>query len=351
MGRRIALVAGAGGIIGKALVEHLLGLEDWGVRALSRGSASPAVTVAADLRDAQATREALAAAGAEDTTHVFYAAYAPGGGLGEEDAVNGAMLRNLLDGLEAIGASLQRVVLYQGAKIYGVHLGPVPAPFYEDDNPRHLGPNFYQTQEAELVARRAAKGYDWAILRPDVVIGDAAGNAMNIATVIGAYAALCRATGAAFRFPGTERTYRHVFAQMTDAHALARASTWAATAPAAAGQAFNYVHEPFRWERIWTRVADAFDLPHGPPLPLGLAGHMPLLRPVWDQLVAGQGLPAVPYDKAVGWGFGDFVFGAEFDVVSDMLKIRQAGFAETLDTGAALIDAIRRQQDAGILPR
>jgi hypothetical protein len=58
----------------------------------------------------------------------------------------------------------------------------------------------------------------------------------------------------------------------------------------------------------------------------------------------------IPYNRAVGWAFGDFVFKAEFDLVSDMTKIRLAGFAETVDTGKALISAIRRQQTAGTVP-
>jgi hypothetical protein len=78
-------------------------------------------------------------------------------------------------------------------------------------------------------------------------------DAINIATVIGAFAALCKASGAAFRFPGTQKIYDGVFAQMTDAHVLARASLWAATAETASNEAFNYVHEPFRWRRIWER--------------------------------------------------------------------------------------------------
>ncbi|GMM62584.1 SDR family oxidoreductase [Novosphingobium pituita] len=351
MTQNVALVAGASGIIGKALIEELRDRTDWHVRALARRGDKLVQTVLADLTDREGTRAALDAAAASDTTHVFYAAYASGGGLAEEDATNGAMLRNLLDGLENIGARLDRVVLYQGAKIYGVHLGPVRSPFYEDDNPRHLGPNFYQTQEAELIARRAAGRHDWSILRPDVVIGDAAGNAMNIATVIGAYAAICRASGAAFRFPGSEKVYRHVFAQLTDSRALARASLWAAKSPAAAGEAFNYVHEPFRWERVWTRLAIDLELSLGPPLPISLAEHMPLQADLWAKLASEQQIADVPYEKAVGWRFGDFVFGAEFDVVSDMLKIRQAGFTETVDSYNALLDAIRRQQAAGIIPR
>ncbi len=345
---KIALVAGANGIIGKALIEQMTDTPGWTVRALSRRPHAAMQSIACDLTDAAATVAALAAA--KDTTHLFYAALSPQPSLAEEDAVNGAMLRHLLDGLEAVGAPLERVVLYQGAKIYGVHIGPVPSPFYEDDNPRHLGPNFYMTQADELARRKQAGRYDWSILRPDVVIGDAPGNAMNIATVIGAFAAICRAQGAAFRFPGSETVYRGVFAQMTDAHALARASLWAATADAARGQAFNYVHEPFRWERIWTKLADALDLPLGPPLPMTLASHMADKGLLWQDLITRQGLRETPYDKAIGWGFGDFVFKSAFDVVSDMGKIRRAGFAETVSTEDALIAAIRRQQADRILP-
>ena len=255
---KVALVAGANGIIGKALMEEIGRTAGWSARAVSRRPHGSDNAIACDLTDADGTRSALA--GAMETTYLFYAAYAPGGGLATEDQVNGAMLRNLLDGLKAVGAPIERVVLYQGAKIYGVNLGPVPAPFYEDDNPRHLGPNFYQTQEDELRTCAEAGGPSWSILRPDVVIGDAAGNAMNIATVVGAFAALSNATGAAFRFPGTQKVYEGVFAQMTDAHSLARASLWAATADRARNEAFNYVHEPFRWRRIWEKVAAAFDL-------------------------------------------------------------------------------------------
>ncbi|HUN50597.1 MAG TPA: SDR family oxidoreductase [Candidatus Sulfotelmatobacter sp.] len=344
----MALVAGANGIIGKALMEEIARTPGWRGVALSRRPNGTGVCIVCDLTDAEGTRTALA--GARAATHVFFAAYAPGGGLAGEDRVNGAMLRHLLDGLMAVGAPVERVVLYQGAKIYGVHLGPVPAPFYEDENPRHLGPNFYHTQEDELMRRASAGGPAWSILRPDVVVGDAAGNAMNIATVIGGFAALSKATGAAFRFPGSVKTYERVFAEVTDSHALARASLWAATADAARNQAFNYVHEPFRWRRVWEKIGAELGLEVGPPMPLKLAEHMPALGPVWDRLAAEQSLSADPYEKAVGWGFGDFVFGAEFDVVADMTKIRLAGFTETVDSAKALIAAIRRQHANRVIP-
>ncbi len=316
---RRALVAGANGIIGKALMQELAAADGWHARALSRRPHGSSGDIAADLTDPHTTRAALAQA--RDTTHLFYAALAPHPSLAEEDRLNGAMLRNLLDGLDAVGAPLERVVLYQGAKVYGVHLGSVPAPFYEDENPRHIGPNFYFTQEDVLRRRAERGGAAWSILRPDVVVGDAAGNAMNIAMVIGAYAALCRMEGAAFRFPGPTHVYEGVFAQVTDARALGRASLWAATADAARGEAFNYVHEPFRWRRVW------------------------------EKLVAEQGLSDMPYERAVGWGFGDFVFHSDFDLVSDMGKIRRAGFGESVDSVEALVSAIRSLQEAKVLPR
>jgi nucleoside-diphosphate-sugar epimerase len=340
---KIALVAGAGGIIGKALLEEIARTPEWDGLALSRGHGD----VIADLGDAEATRVALAGAG--NVSHLFYAAYGPGGGLAEEDRRNSAMLRNLLDALEAAGSPLQRVVLYQGAKVYGVHLGPVTTPFYEDENPRPIGPNFYFTQERELQRRRAAGGAEWTILRPDVIVGDAAGNAMNIATVIGAYAALSAAGGAAFRFPGSRKTYDDCLAQVTDAHMLARASLWAATSDPAAGQAFNYVQPPFRWRRIWESIASHFGLQVGEPIPFSLTAHMPALEPLWQHL--STGLVQTDYEKAVGWGFGDFVFGTEADVISDMTKIRLAGFQEDADPVKALIGAIERQQAGGVLPQ
>jgi hypothetical protein len=302
--------------------------------------------IVADLGDAAQTRAALA--GAREVTHLFYAAYGPGGGLAEEDSRNSAMLRNLLDGLEAAGAPLKRVLLYQGAKVYGVHLGPVTTPFYEDDNPRPIGPNFYFTQQRELQRRRAAGGPAWSILRPDVVVGDAAGNAMNIATVIGAYAALSAADGATFRFPGSRRTYDDCLVQVTDAHALARASLWAATANSAEDEAFNYVHPPFRWRRLWEAVARHFGLQFGEPIPFTLAAHMPALEPVWRRIAAELVEPELT--KAVGWGFGDFIFGTEADVISDMTKIRLAGFHDDVEPIDALIRAIERQQADGVLP-
>ncbi|MDN4036115.1 SDR family oxidoreductase [Massilia sp. YIM B02443] len=346
-GQYTALVVGASGIIGNAVVRELKGRPDWQVRALPRTFVDGVETIKVDLLDAQATARALEAA--RDTTHVFYAALKGGADLLDEERINGGMLRNLLDGLKAVGAPLQRVVHYQGAKVYGVHLGPTRAPFYEDD-PRHMTPNFYYVQEDLLRERGAAGDFEWSILRPDVVVGDIAGNPMNIVMVMGVFAALSKAVGVPLRFPGSEKVYSGVLAQTTDADWMARASVWAALDPMAAGEAFNLVNEPFRWERVWKHVAAAFDMEVGAPQPFSLAKQMPLKADAWQRLVQRHGLQSLPYEKLVGWWFGDFVFNTEFDMVSDMGKIRRAGFTEAVQTEATMVTAIERLRSARQLP-
>jgi nucleoside-diphosphate-sugar epimerase len=348
MGDKVALVAGATGIIGKGLLDALEGAPGWRARALSRSKLDGENTLQVDLGDPATATEALRAA--SDTTHLYYAAYLPQPDLAAEVAVNGPMLETLLDGLRAASAPLRRVVLYQGAKVYGVHLGVVPAPFYEDDTPRHLPPNFYYTQEDTLRRRASEDGFDWAILRPDVVVGDVVGNPMNIALVIGAYAAICKATGTPFRFPGAEVVYDGVFAQVTDSRLLGEASLWAAEAEAAQNQAFNYVHAPFRWRHVWTKLADGLGLELGPPMPMTLARQMPWQKDVWAGLVEQSGLIDTPFDKLVHWPFGDFVFNTRFDMVSDMTKIHQAGFCRTIDGAQSILAAIGRLKDAKVLP-
>lgn len=344
LNKKAALVAGASGIIGNAVVETLAAQEDWSVHALRKTSVPGVTTVNADLLSASSTAFALRTAA--DTTHVFYAALAPRADLAEEEHINLEMLRNLLDGLKAASAPLQRVVLYQGAKVYGVHLGAGHAPFYEDDA-RHLGPNFYYAQEDFLRERSDRDGFSWAILRPDVVVGDIAGNPMNIVMVIGVFAALSKARGLPLRFPGSWRTYREVLAQVTDAHWLARASLWAALAPSARNEAFNVVGEPFRWERIWRCVADEVGMEVGLPQPLSLAKHMPSHAAAWAELASSHGLHTMPFEQLVGWAFGDFILNTEFDVISDMGKIRRAGFLEPSDNKAwirAALSSLRKKR-------
>jgi len=342
-----ALVAGAGGIIGDALARELH-RQGWAVRGLARRPFDGLKSICTDLTDQPASAAALRQAA--DTTHVFYAALAPDPDLAMEAERNGRMLGNLLDGLEAAGATLRRVVIYQGFKIYGIHLGAkVRTPARESDPP-HMPPNLYQAQEAQLRARAEKARWDYVALRPDVVVGDIFGNPMNIAVVVGAFAEISRALNVPMRFPGTDTAYRQLV-QFTDAGLLARASVWAAQSERAGGEAFNVTNgDIFRWERMWGDVARHLGLETAPPVPLTLARHMADKGPLWRQLAERHGLVEPDLSRLVGWGFGDFIFHTETDVISDVNKLHRFGFQERMDSTEALVGALESLKRKRVLP-
>ena len=50
------------------------------------------------------------------------------------------------------------------------------------------------------------------------------------------------------------------------------------------------------------------------------------------------------------WPFGDFIFNTEFDMISDMGKIRRAGFTEAVETGDTVVQAIASLRRQKVLP-
>jgi nucleoside-diphosphate-sugar epimerase len=343
----VALVAGGSGIVGHSVATELK-QRGWSVRALARRPVNGIDTIAVDLTDRDATAAALRPA--SDTTHLFYAALSPDSNLSIEAERNGQMLGNVLDGLEAVGARLQRVVSYEGFKIYGIHLGAdVRTPARESDPP-HMPPNIYLSQREQLKARASKSRWDNVALVPDVVVGDIFGNPMNIALVVGVFAELSRELGIPLRFPGTNKAYQQLV-QFTDAGLLARASAWAATEEKVSGEAFNITNgDVFRWERMWEDIARHLGLDVAPPVPLKLARHMADKGPVWKKIAERHGLVQPDLAKLVGWPFGDFIFHTESDVISNVNKIYEFGFTERMDSTKSLIAAIDSLKRQKVLP-
>jgi hypothetical protein len=85
-------------------------------------------------------------------------------------------------------------------------------------------------------------------------------------------------------------------------------------------------------------------------MPMTLARHMADKGPVWERLTAEQGLLPQPYGRAVGWGFGDFVFHSDYDHISNLTRARQAGWCESLDTGEVLVELLRDLRARRIIP-
>ena len=284
-----------------------------------------------------------------EATHLCYCAFEPRPTWAEHNAPNLAMLANAVAAIEPVAPHLQRVVLIQGTKIYGSHLGPFKTPAKESDPP-HMLPNFYWDQEHWLRTRQAGKRWTFAALRPQTVCGFALGSPMNIATVIAVYAAISKELGLPLRFPGKPGAFEAVY-QVTDSEHLARAMVWAATADGAANEVFNITNTDFfRWCNLWPRIAEVFEMPVGPVQTIRLAEFMADKGPLWAEMQRGSGLAPIAYEDLVAWPFGDYVFGCDWDVMSDTLKIRRAGFTEGVDSEEMLLALLASLRERKIVP-
>jgi nucleoside-diphosphate-sugar epimerase len=350
MARKTAVIVGGLGVIGRNLLHHLERLDDWEIVGLSRRRPdfeTRARFLAVDLLDRAETMEKLS--GLDGATHVFYCAFQARPSWAEHSAPNLAMLANAVEAIEAASPRLQHVHLVEGTKWYGSHLGPFRTPAREDDPP-HMLPNFYVDQEMWLRDRQAGKPWSWSALRPQTVCGFALGNPMNIATVIATYAAMSKELGLPLRFPGKPGAYRAIY-QVTDADLLARAMMFCATDERAANDAFNVTNgDFFRWQHLWPRFAEAYDMPLGDVQTIPLTEFMADKGPVWQRIVERHGLKPVPYGDIAAWPFADYVFGCDWDVMTDTLKIRFAGFADYVRSDEMFLRLFRKFRELGVLP-
>jgi nucleoside-diphosphate-sugar epimerase len=351
------LVAGAGGLVGRAAIDHYRSEGGWDILALSRRAPEPptgAAHLAVDLTDAAACRAALGEI--SGVTHIVYAALFEKPDLTEgwlesdQIAVNLAMLTNLMDAVEPQNPGLRHIALLQGAKAYGVHLGQIPVPAREDA-PRHIHPNFYWEQQDFLSARQAGKDWTWTVFRPQVVFGIGYPSMMNMVAAVGAYAAISRQLGLPLIYPGSGVRVT----EATDARLLARAIAWSGRNAAAANQIFNVTNgDVFTWENLWPTIARAFSMSVGLPHPMPLHRIMPGRAATWDKIVERYGLERVTLERLVSgsWQFADFAFTRTHSTSSllSTIKIRQAGFGDCIDTEESLAYWLAHWQARKLLP-
>lgn len=351
---KTAVVVGALGVIGRYIVERLAAAPDWNVVGLSRRTGPPAERVrhvSVDLLDPEDAAAKLA--GLRDTTHVFYCAFQAGGGEAAGYAANVApnldMLVNAVGAIDRAAPRLERVVLVTGTKYYGSHLGPFRTPAREDD-PRHLGPNYYFDQIDWLAGFQRGKRWTWTELRPQTLCGFAPGTPMSILPVIAVYAAISKALGLPLRFPGKPGAYRSIY-QVTESAHMANAALWAATGPRCANQAYNITNgDYFRWCNLWPRIAEVFEMPWGEPQAISLVAHMADKAPLWDALVREHDLQPYRFDEIVAWPFGDYVFGCDWDVMSSVTKSRLHGFHDVVDSEEMFVRLLARFRAGRIVP-
>lgn len=349
MGRRTALILGGTGITGRALAAHLSSSPDWDVVSVSRGGTGDQSGVrylAADLNDPAACKSVLA--DLSETTHVFYAAFANAPTFVQQCPPNAAIFRNALHAVASL-PKLEHISLVQGTKYYGQHLGPFKNPAKESD-PRHIPPNFYYDQQDDLVAESQRHAWTWSCVRPHLICGFALGNPMNLISILAVYATLSRELGLPLRFPGKPGAFTSI-TQAADAGLLARAMTFIATSETCANQAFNVTNgDFFRYQNLWPRLADHFGLKSGLVQTVDLPTFMADKAPLWDAIVARHGLRATRFAEVADWNFAAYTFGVDWDVMSSTTRLRQAGFAEAIDTEQMILDHMTELQARRIIP-
>lgn len=347
--KKVALVVGAQGVIGRNLAEYLSALEAWEIIGLSRRGGEDKGRVrhlSVDLLNREETRRKLG--DLREVTHIFYAAYQDRPSWAELVPPNLAMLTNVVEAMEPV-APLEHISLMQGYKVYGAHLGPFKTPARESDA-GHMPPEFNVDQQEYLEARQPGKSWSWSAIRPSVVSGFGLGNPMNLGMVIAVYAAISRELGLPLRFPGKPGAYDKLL-EMTDAGLLAKATVWAATDPCAANQAFNINNgDLFRWNEMWPKIARFFELEVAPPLPMSLSVVMADKEPLWNRMIQKYGLAPHSYQEVSSWGFGDFVFSWDYDMFADGSKARRFGFHEYVETEAMFLRLFEDFRRRRIIP-
>lgn len=354
------VIAGATGGVGLSAVERFASLPDWSVVGLSRratNSVPGAQMVQLDLMDAGACRDF--ARHHSDTTHVVYGALyekpddlVGGWSATDQMQTNLDMFRNFLDPLAEQGR-LEHVSVMQGTKAYGIHLEAVPVPARER-GPRHPHDNFYWLQEDYLREKQTGADWHFTVWRPQVIFSRAIGANMNPVAALGAYGAILKEAGEPLYFPGIRPAFIN---EAVDADLLAKAFSWAATASTARNETFNITNgDVMVWANVWPVIADTLGMEPGPARPYTFATDLTARASEWRAIVDKYEL-ASPRDLRAFIGnsgaFLDFTMRSESSIPPTQLstiKLRQAGFADCVDTEGMLYKWFRRYQREGLLP-
>lgn len=331
MAERKALVVGGLGMIGRNIIRAMEDEGGWDIIALSRRSPDFQTTaefISVDLLNRAEAEAKLS--GLTDITHIFYAALT--GSIEAENVVdNLALVENSVGVVAPIASNLERVVLTQGGKYYGVHLGPHKSPSRESD-PRHIPPNFYYDQQDFIVALSEGQRWKGTFLRPEAVIGYAEGIPLNTAGLVAMYAVMCNEMNVPFHYPGPEAGFK-AFNKFVDARLLGRCQVWAATNPDCAGEAFNVTNASgMRWCNLWPFFTEYFGCQPGVVMPMSLTSFMADKAPVWERVVQKHQLKPTKFSDMGDWVFADWNFGRTWDTILEDTKRLQYGFTEAIDT-------------------
>ncbi len=347
------LVAGVTGIAGSYISKHLL---DAGYQVSGIARRAPADPIdgvrylQADLDDAASLQSNIDNPG--QYTHIVYAGFAAreGASWSEVSDWNATLFRTLIDWAQTALPNLQRVLLMQGQKYYGSHLGPFRTPSRESDA-RHEGQNFYFDQQDDLSDAAARCGWSWTALRPHIVCGLNLRASMNPLVLIGAYASVCKALGEPLTFPGKPTAYDTLY-QATDADLLGRAGVWSLLDDNAANQAYNITNgDLFRWRHVWEILAAKLNMPLGEPDQRALAPFSVEHADLWSTLARSQNLLEPDIHNLGDWTFANYIISCDWDIAASTVKARLDGFSDCRDSLEMWSTRLDEMQHSRILPR
>lgn len=71
---------------------------------------------------------------------------------------------------------------------------------------------------------------------------------------------------------------------------------------------------------------------------------------LWRELQRRHGLEPIAYDDLVRWPFVDYCLSRDYDVMTDTLKIRRAGFTACLDSEAMFLRLFAEFRERRVIP-
>ena len=211
-------------------------------------------------------------------------------------------------------------------------------------------PTIISTRSTGSAAFQRGKRWDWVELRPQTLCGFAPGTPMSLAPALAVYAAISKELGLPLHFPGKPGAYTSIY-QVTESEHFASAALWASGEPRCALEAFNITNgDYFRWQNLWPKLAAAFDMRPGDVQTTNLTADMADKAPLWRAMTQTHGLKPYAWDELVAWPFADYVFGCDWDVMSDVTKSRRFGFHDVVDSEEMFVRLMRQFRAERIVP-
>lgn len=374
---KTALITGASGITGSAIVEYLVKnttKNEWSDIIITARSppklsvSDPRIQfVALDFTKDTNELSKQMSNSCSSVTHAYFSSYVHKDDFAELNSANQALFENFLDALLQVASKLENCTLQTGGKYYNVHLHPVPSPASEEQ-PREgrAQDNFYFPQEDHLAKRQAGQKWSWNVVRPEAIIGSTIKpNGMNSALTYALYFLICKELGQEAPMPTNQR-YWSGTDDCSDARLLAEFTIWASTTKAASNQAFNMANgDYFAWRYMWPRIASFLgakasseqtftkSLPEEgvPQQEFSLSQWAADKRAVWERLCDKAGLTEAKASFDAGtWQYQDWVFQRSWSATLSMSKARSYGWKGYKDSYDSITETFQRFRELKQIP-